>query len=110
MDFESLPFAVLSLQSPIISKIKCRLTLCHHSGRGANKQTCMSTHKRKESIILPVVEGITMECTGNIMPGKAASMLKESNSEWSCQTGNRIRNKWDGIQCDQMQNAALKQR
>lgn len=50
-----------------------------------------------------------MECTDN-MPGKAASMLKVCNSKWSCQTGNRLRNKWDGIQYYQMQNAALKQR
>jgi len=57
----------------------------------------MSTHKRKESIIFSVEESMTMECT-DIMPGKAASMLKVCNSKWSCQSGNRIRNKWDGTQ------------
>lgn len=78
MDFESTPFAVLSLQSPIIGKMQCRLTLqfCLYSGRGANKLTYMSTHKRKEGIAFSVEDGITMGRTESIMPGKADSMLK----------------------------------
>lgn len=50
------------------------------------------------------------EMYSNIMPGKAASMIKVCNSKQCCQTGNRIRNKWDGIQYDQMHNEGLKQR
>lgn len=55
-------------------------------------------------------ESFTMKHTDNIMPGKAAGMLKVCNSKWSAklEIGSEINGM--GIQCDQMQNAALKQR
>lgn len=72
--------------------------LCHRCGRGVNKRTCTSTHKRKESIIFSVDESMNMERADNLMWGKAASTLVVFNSKWSCQTRTRVRKEREGIQ------------
>lgn len=97
--FESIPFVVLSLQSQIISKDQCRLmlSLLHHDAfcffpiialgeRCKQIEPLCPPTKYRCYVFRSVMfseESFTLECTDNIMPGKAIRMIKVCNSKWS---------------------------